>query len=61
MSDDETIPAVTGLVSKFSSMADGAIRLQVDIFEIDSAKALKWYCEVGGLVAVARLTETEDG
>lgn len=49
--------ATQGTVSKFQSLADGTLRLQVDIHQTDTAQALELLCEVGRTVAIAGLTD----
>lgn len=50
--------AVQATVSKFLSLADGTLRLQVDVHHRDSHAALELLCEVGATVAVARLVDS---
>ena len=49
--------AVQATVSKFLSLADGTVRLQVDVHHRDSSQALRVLCEVGAAVVVARLRD----
>ncbi len=51
--------AIQGTISKFSSLADGTIRLQVDVHHRYASEALDLLCEVGATVAVARLVEEQ--
>lgn len=51
--------AVQATVSKFMSLADGTLRLQVDIHQTDTAAALSLLCEVGRTVAVAALADSD--
>lgn len=51
--------ALQATVTKFFSLADGTLRLQVDIHHRDSHEALTLLCEVGAQVAVARLVEEQ--
>lgn len=51
--------ALQATVTKFFSLADGTLRLQVDIHHRDSHEALTLLCEVGAQVAVARLAEEQ--
>ena len=51
--------ATQGTVSKFQSLADGTLRLQVDIHQTDTAQALELLCEVGRTVAIAALQDAE--
>lgn len=53
--------ALQATVTKFFSLADGTLRLQVDIHHRDSHEALTLLCEVGAQVAVARLAEEQTG
>lgn len=53
--------AVQATVSKFMSLADGTLRLQVDIHQTDTAAALSLLCEVGRTVAVAALADSDAG
>lgn len=53
--------AVQANVSKFMSLADGTLRLQVDIHQTDTAAALSLLCEVGRTVAVAALADSDAG
>lgn len=52
--------AVQATVSKFMSLADGTLRLQVDIHQTDTAAALSLLCEVGRTVAVAALADAQE-
>lgn len=47
--------AIQATVSKFMSLADGTLRLQVDVHQTDTAAALSLLCEVGRTVALAAL------
>lgn len=49
--------AIQGTITKFLSLADGTLRLQVDVHHGDAPTALGLLCEVGTTVAVARLVE----
>lgn len=49
--------AIQATVSKFMSLADGTLRIQVDIHQNDTKDALELLCEVGRQVAVAALTD----
>lgn len=49
--------AIQGTVTKFLSLADGTLRIQVDVHHGDTSTALSLLCEVGTTVAVARLAE----
>lgn len=49
--------ATQGTVSKFQSLADGTLRLQVDVHQTDTAQALELLCEVGRTVAIAALQD----
>lgn len=49
--------AIQATVTKFLSLADGTLRLQVDVHHGDTSTALGLLCEVGTTVAVARLVE----
>ena len=51
--------AIQGTITKFLSLADGTLRLQVDVHHRDSTEALALLCEVGATVAVARLVEEQ--
>ena len=51
--------AIQGTITKFLSLADGTLRLQVDVHHRDSTEALGLLCEVGATVAVARLVEEQ--
>ncbi len=51
--------AIQGTITKFLSLADGTLRLQVDVHHRDSTEALSLLCEVGATVAVARLVEEQ--
>lgn len=51
--------ATQGTVSKFQSLADGTLRLQIDIHQTDTAQALSLLCEVGRTVAVAALVDVQ--
>ncbi len=51
--------ALQATVTKFFSLADGTLRIQVDVHHRDSTKALGLLCEVGAQVAVARLVEEQ--
>ncbi len=51
--------AIQGTITKFLSLADGTLRLQVDVHHRDASKALSLLCEVGATVAVARLVEEQ--
>ena len=51
--------AVQATVTKFLSLADGTLRLQVDVHHGDTSKALDLLCKVGATVAVARLVEEQ--
>lgn len=53
--------ALQATVTKFFSLADGTLRLQVDIHHRDAHEALTLLCEVGAQVAVARLVEEQTG
>lgn len=53
--------AVQATVSKFMSLADGTLRLQVDVHQTDSKVALELLCEVGQTVAVAALADSDAG
>jgi hypothetical protein len=53
------VSAIQATVSKFMSLADGTLRLQVDIHQTDTAAALSLLCEVGRTVAVAALQDVE--
>ena len=52
--------ATQGTVTKFQSLADGTLRLQVDIHQTDTVQALQLLCEVGRTVAVAALHDQLD-
>jgi hypothetical protein len=49
--------ALQATVTKFFSLADGTLRIQIDIHHRDSTEALRLLCEVGAQVAVARLVD----
>lgn len=51
--------ALQATVTKFFSLADGTLRIQVDVHHRDSHEALTLLCEVGAQVAVARLVEEQ--
>lgn len=51
--------AIQATVTKFLSLADGTLRLQVDVHHGDTSTALGLLCEVGTTVAVARLVEEQ--
>ncbi len=51
--------ATQGTVSKFQSLADGTLRLQVDVHQTDTAQALELLCEVGRTVAIAALMDAD--
>lgn len=51
--------ALQATVTKFFSLADGTLRIQVDIHHRDSHEALSLLCEVGAQVVVARLVEEQ--
>lgn len=51
--------AIQGTVTKFLSLADGTLRIQVDVHHGDTSTALGLLCEVGTTVAVARLVDGE--
>lgn len=53
------VSALQATVTKFFSLADGTLRIQVDIHHRDSHEALSLLCEVGATVAVARLVEEQ--
>ncbi len=50
--------AVQATVSKYMSLADGTLRIQVDIHQRDTRQALELLAEVGRVVAIAGLTES---
>ncbi len=54
---EEEVSAIQGTVTKFLSLADGTLRIQVDVHHGDTPTALSLLCEVGTTVAVARLAE----
>ena len=49
--------ALQGTVSKYQSLADGTLRVQVDVHHGDTQAALSLLCEVGAAVAIARLRD----
>ncbi len=49
---------VQATVAGFRSLADGTLRIQVDVHHGDAQEALGLLCEVGAAVAVARLRES---
>lgn len=51
--------AIQGTITKFLSLADGTLRLQVDVHHRHEREALGLLCEVGATVAVARLVEEQ--
>jgi hypothetical protein len=51
------VSAIQGTVTKFLSLADGTLRIQVDVHHGDTSTALGLLCEVGTTVAVARLVD----
>ena len=57
MSSEASDALVQATVSKFQSLADGTIRLQVDVHHGDTDKAKDMVCEVGAPIVVARLRE----
>lgn len=50
--------AIQGVVSKFMSLADGTLRVQIDIHQTDTRAALELLCEVGRPLALAALADT---
>lgn len=57
MSEGDPHAAVQATVTKFLSLADGTLRLQVDVHHRDTSKALDVLCQVGAPVALARLVD----
>jgi len=53
------VSAIQGTITKFASLADGTLRLQVDVHHGDTSAALGLLCEVGTTVALARLVEEQ--
>lgn len=49
--------AIQGNVTKFSSLADGTLRLQVDVHQGDTGEALSLLCQVGRVVVLAALKD----
>lgn len=57
MNEDEEISAIMGSSSKASTMADGSLRLQIDIRPEDAQNAFKLFGTPGSAIALARLTD----
>ena len=55
--DDEDVLAIQGSSSKASTMADGSLRLQIDIMPNDAQQAFKMFGTPGSAIALARLTD----
>lgn len=49
--------AVIGYISKFGSLRDGTLRIQIDVQPADSKKATNTFCVVDGLVAIVGLND----
>ena len=49
--------AIQGSVSKFLSLADGTLRIQIDVHDRYSQEAKSLLCDVGATVALARLRD----
>lgn len=51
--------AVQGVLSSFRTLADGSLRVVIDLDELQSAEFLEGGFRVNAFVAVARLNEPE--
>ena len=50
--------AISATVTKFMSLADGTLRMQIDVHDRYAQEALGLLCEVGAAVAIARLKDS---
>jgi len=57
MNDDEELSAILGSSTKCSTMADGTLRIQVDIKPEDAQNAFKLFGTPGSAIALARITD----
>lgn len=55
--NDEDLPAIMGYSTKCATMADGALRVQIDVKPQDAQKAFKLFGTPGSAVAIARLSD----
>jgi len=54
---EEELPAIMGTSSKASTMADGSLRLQIDIMPADAQQAFRMFGTPSSAIALARLTD----
>ena len=55
--DDDEQPVIMGYSTKCTTMADGSLRVQIDINPADAQKAFKMLGTPNSAVALARLTD----
>ena len=55
--NDDDLPAIMGYSSKCGTMADGSLRIQIDVQPKDAQKAFRMFGTPGTAIALARLTD----